>query len=1385
MKDLKQKCCYITESTQFTDIEVQNSNHFEGKNIPLLQLNKVPTQSISLIFSNCSLYSCQGLKFHMLVTHLDLSNNFLDSLSGLQGLNLEYVDLSGNLLTDVAILSTCNKITVLKLNNNQIIKLDLVQSLPKLIELEFENNLVQFLKPIITHQNFSANWLATQKHILNQQLMQLLNICAEQVDKLLSECEPWKYIATMLIRYKDKAINGSLLIIDDQQLTSISFFDYLNITKLQLNQCHYVNFTEVPIKLKHLQVCVSNLQSLQGLEKFQQLETLILRNNSLHRIENQIFVLEEISSLKSLDLAQNNLNIMCQVNKLNLLEYLDISENRLQKTNQLANLKLLKILDVSFNQLQNVDEFKDCQSLEQLNIANNQIININGLNKLTNLVYFNITNNRILSIKVSLLMKQLIDIRTNQNVIQDLDVLYKHINSSSNWISEQDNPTDQEIQEFFNCNDEDLAQKKIELLHYKKQSHYSSDMIIKYKKNVINESLEIQNDDKIVSVAFADQLKVKNTLSVINCLNISFELYPKLAKQLIVFKCKLTKVDYLDQISQLVSLDLSCNSLRFVSEIGELIRLKILILKDNVIANIDNWISELKVLEHLDIENNKLLTVKQLRLPKLKIVLLNGNMIMDINLLKQHKNYNDSWMSEQDQAEITDYEYFLGDNRNDKMVQDLMNQLKLEKLQLENAAKYDGFIKKQELNIHDDNNLCDLGFIEYANNNLKKNITILVINNCQSVETCNIPTKLTKVQINSCRLTQINGLEIVKHLVSVNLSSNNLTNVLQLENLIYIKELFLNDNNITRLDCLYKLVNLRTMEAKNNKLLELNVVGFWTQIVKLFVDNNIINDFTALFNHVSYNPMWISKQNVASINDIKSYIGQNATQELINRELDKYNNNNSSEKRKVDQAQILMYKKKIENGSLQIQYNNKIRSINFVNHLKLTKLSLKQCLNVTFDYFCNITTLHVIDSELTKLDGIQQMVQLIELNLSKNKLQNASLLAHLTNLETLYICENSFEDLQCLQTLVQLTSLDASNNKLLKVDGIQYMMSLQKLSLNNNQLIDATLLGTLEKLKSLNLQSNSLLEVDFITKIKELEYLSLRYNKIYHTEALKQHKNYNKWKDDYKNQLKDQKRPSENDILNRFGAELFQIEQTHLLNELKIYDQKMISKYENAIKPKAWTTVFNVSKLQMKQISNMCSKYNNSHIIIYYDLQIGRNCRIECDLKNLKRLTDELNQINQQFKTEIEEFKQLSFSDNTEVEDISFINTFNIQKLFIQGCPNINLSGFINVKVLQIGIHDVCEYIDMQGIKNWKHLVELQINYTYFGLGQTFDYIENLIQLRILDLRFNRISCIDELKNLVNLTTLCLDGNEISDFSPIKNHPNFNDYQIGYQEVFE
>ncbi|CAL6055989.1 Leucine-rich_repeat domain superfamily [Hexamita inflata] len=61
--------------------------------------------------------------------------------------------------------------------------------------------------------------------------------------------------------------------------------------------------------------------------------------------------------------------------------------------------------------------------------------------------------------------------------------------------------------------------------------------------------------------------------------------------------------------------------------------------------------------------------------------------------------------------------------------------------------------------------------------------------------------------------------------------------------------------------------------------------------------------------------------------------------------------------------------------------------------------------------------------------------------------------------------------------------------------------------------------------------------------------------------------------------------------------------------------------------------------------------------------------------------------------------------------------------------------------------------------------------------------LQELINLKQLDLTFNFIIYADSLKNLTNIQYLQIQSNLIQDFSAIMNHPNFNRYIISDQEI--
>lgn len=103
----------------------------------------------------------------------------------------------------------------------------------------------------------------------------------------------------------------------------------------------------------------------------------------------------------------------------------------------------------------------------------------------------------------------------------------------------------------------------------------------------------------------------------------------------------------------------------------------------------------------------------------------------------------------------------------------------------------------------------------------------------------------------------------------------------------------------------------------------------------------------------------------------------------------------------------------------------------------------------------NLKVLHLQGNEITRVEGLNEMYQLRELNLDRNKIRalDAQSLASLSSLRELRLEENGLRTLDHLVGLPQLTTLAAGSNRISEVsdlDKLEVMPCLQHLTLTNN-----------------------------------------------------------------------------------------------------------------------------------------------------------------------------------------------------------------------------------------------------------------------------------------------------------------------------------------------
>ncbi|CAL6030652.1 leucine-rich_repeat protein [Hexamita inflata] len=837
-----QQLCTISDETKFTGGNVIEATRFEAEHQTLEQVDKIPMHASSLVIVCSRLCSTQGINLHVSITHLDLRGNFLQTVDLKDLVNLEYADLSANYLKEIDSISGNRKLKTLKLASNEVKNIYFIATLPQLKEFNIDSNTVQDLEPLFKHPNFSPQWASIQK------------TADAQLDNENARIAFWRNVNIMVVRYRDrvefKQGHNVLSIANDQELTETVFLDYLKVTQVFVSHCHNISFTEVPKLLKQLWVCSSEIKSLSGLENMSQLERLTLRQCNLFRIQDQLKVTQKLQSLRYLDVAQNDISNSESICNEKLTS-LNVSQNKLKSLNGFGDLTNLTSLDVSGNQLESVEELAYLTNLKELNISFNAIKSIQTLHRLVKLVYFNLICNKVLDIETCLRMKDLIDLRTKNNIIQNGYVLLEHSNFKEAWLPEQLTPdtSDQEA-------------KKL------KEQGKNSNMIEKYQ--VKNNSLEIVNDQYVRSLKFSDFIGVTKELSLSKCENVSFEVVPVLVQSLKVNSSGLQKIIGLEQITQITSLELSDNLLEDVIEIQELTKLTRLVLSNNRISRL-HWIKELTQLKYLDLQNNKFVSVECLKdLQSLSEVFIQGNMVQDSDYLKLLKNFSQKWISPQKEFGAKDIEYYLGPNNSPQMVKQCTARLNGAKKHLLIAMKYKNNMQDSKLVIKNDANIIDLAFINYMSDLINQQIDSVSVDNCPNV-ICNIDHPIQFLAITNCKLKIISNLNATC-IVHLDLGFNSLEDVSTISLLTNLQKLVLRDNLLSKLDCLKPLSKLVHLDVRNNKLLYVNFIKYTVSLEELLIDGNCICNLNWVVEHPKCSNC-ISAQRDPTLDNVQKYLG--------------------------------------------------------------------------------------------------------------------------------------------------------------------------------------------------------------------------------------------------------------------------------------------------------------------------------------------------------------------------------------------------------------------------------------------------------------------------------------------------------------------------------
>ncbi|MEW4923671.1 T9SS type A sorting domain-containing protein [Algibacter sp. 2305UL17-15] len=367
-------------------------------------------------------YDTNGLNGNILrleaeaVTQLDVNNKNISSIEGIQAfINITLLRCHDNNITSLDLSSNTNLIT-LNCRNNQLTSLDLSSNL-QLESLNCFNNQIAVLDLSSNSALDSLLCDDNQLHTLNVRNGNNFNViffsalnnpdlhCIE-VDDVSASTTNWTDIDAQTVFSED--------------CTSTVPIPDVNFEQALIDLGHDSNglngnmFLYEAQSIINLAVNNRNISSLEGIEAFENLETLNCNFNAITSLN-----LVGNPKLKELNAENNNLTSLHVHQNNVLLEFLRVNNNQLTNID-VSNNPLLLVLECNNNQLSTLDASNN-PSLAQLHASSNNLTSVN-IDGLSNLLVLYIQNNLLTFLDVSDSV-DLVEMVSNNNQLSELNLV--------------------------------------------------------------------------------------------------------------------------------------------------------------------------------------------------------------------------------------------------------------------------------------------------------------------------------------------------------------------------------------------------------------------------------------------------------------------------------------------------------------------------------------------------------------------------------------------------------------------------------------------------------------------------------------------------------------------------------------------------------------------------------------------------------------------------------------------------------------------------------------------------------------------------------------------------------------------------------------------------
>ncbi|CAL5978880.1 Conserved_hypothetical protein [Hexamita inflata] len=500
----------------------------------------------------------------------------------------------------------------------------------------------------------------------------------------------------------------------------------------------------------------------------------------------------------------------------------------------------------------------------------------------------------------------------------------------------------------------------------------------------------------------------------------------------------LLKIQQFNNFTYLNMSDMMLDDLSFIQNHSKLTHVDV---RNNGISRLEA-LSDLTDLVQLDLRNNKIIFVNDLKniCQKTKI-LLAQNYILDLFPIKgliEQPDFCYEFIGQQYRPVQLDFRNYFGADCNEKQLLKVMEHsyskqagsvLLLQKSYDEHMfRKYFEYITENAasdiyrngvLRIQNDAEILDVSFLDRFNGIVEH----LFLLNVANLDFSRVPSLVRKLSVKNFTLNSICGLGLMK-LMYLDLSNNSLSDLSELARLTALNYLDLSQNLISDINSLSYLKNLVVLNLNQNQILFLEPLRELKKLNSLEFSDNYVQNFEPVFDLKLFSYSHL-------LNQIEpDYLSLG----FDSNELSQIQKLNVESDRLVHDLRMSKYENQIENGILDIKNEPKLFNIKFADTFQIYEVSLHSCTGFGFELVSNtITILKANYCNITSLQNVELMAQLVSIDLSHNHLVDISQLAKLPN----------------------LSSVDVSHNRLVHVSQLKHWKQFSSVNFRFNHIIDS------------------------------------------------------------------------------------------------------------------------------------------------------------------------------------------------------------------------------------------------------------------------------------------------------------------------------------------